>query len=145
VIGLSRPAIYLLDTNTISYIAIDSSPAARRAMDQTMRLHTIAISAITEGEVLLGLAKNPGAKAARLRASAELIFPRIQVLVWDSAAAHSYGTVRARLSSWEKTLSPLDMLIAAHAVSVGAHLVTHDKAFSQVEGLSIVDWATDLS
>ena len=141
VIGSS---IYLLDTNTLSYISIDRSPEARRMMNRAMGDHTIAISAMTEGEVLFGLAKNPGAKAARLRASVDLLFPILLILPWDSAAAHAYGTLRAHLSAVGKPFSTMDTLIAAHALSLDAILVTHDNAFHQVNGLRTVDWATDL-
>ena len=141
---MSGSAIYLLDTNTVSYIAIDRSPAARSSLNRMIRDHSISISAITEGEVLFGLARNPGAKAARLRASVELLFPRLSILPWDSAAARTYGTLRAQLSSSGKSLSLMDMLIAAHALSVDATLVTHDNAFKQVQALRTVDWATDL-
>ncbi len=144
VTGVSSPAIYLLDTNTISYLAIDRSPAARHTLNRVARDHPIAISAITEGEVLFGLARNPGAKVARLRASVDLLFPRLQILPWDSAAARAYGTLRAQLAASGKSLSTMDTLIAAHAVSVDAILVTHDKAFLHVEPLRTVDWATDL-
>ena len=136
--------LYLLDTNTVSYISIDRSPAARHMMNRVIRDHMIAISAITEGEVLFGLAKNPGAKAARLRASVDLLFPRLRILPWDSAAAHAYGTLRAQMSAVGKPLSTMDTLIAAHALSVDAILVTHDNAFKQVHALRTVDWATDL-
>jgi tRNA(fMet)-specific endonuclease VapC len=142
---VSSPAIYLLDTGTVSYIAIDRSQAARHMLDKTIRGNQIAISAITEGEVLFGLAKNPGAKAARLRASVDLLFPRWTILSWDSAAAQTYGPLRAQLSAIGKPLSVMDTLIAAHALSVNAILVTHDKAFRQVEGLRCIDWATDLT
>ena len=142
---LSGPTTYLLDTNTVSYIAIDRSPAARRALNQAMMDHPIAISAITEGEVLFGLAKNPGAKAARLRASVELLFPTLRILPWDSAAARAYGALRAQLFAAGKPLSVMDTLIAAHAIAADAVLVTHDQAFRQVKSLRCVDWATDLS
>ncbi len=141
---MSSPTIYLLDTNAVSYIAIDRSPAARHAMNRAIRDHPIAISAITEGEVLFGLTKNPGAKAARLRASVQLLFPTLRILPWDSAAARAYGTVRAQLSAAGKPLSIMDTLIAAHALSVDAVLVTHDNAFRQVRALRTVDWAADL-
>jgi len=141
---VSSSILYVLDTNTVSYIAIDRSPAARRMLNQALSGHQVAISAITEGEVLFGLAKNPGAKAARLRASVQLLFPRLSILPWDSAAARAYGPMRAKLHAVGKPLSAIDMLIAAHAISVDATLVTHDGAFRQVNGLRCVDWTSDL-
>jgi tRNA(fMet)-specific endonuclease VapC len=62
----------------------------------------------------------------------------------------AYGFLRAKQEGAGKSLGNLDMLIAAHAVSVGAILVTNDKAFLDlaylhVSGLSAtVNWATEL-
>ena len=42
-----------------------------------------------------------------------------------------------------RLLAPLDLLIAAHALSLGAVLVTNDKAFGMVDGLAIEDWSAD--
>jgi tRNA(fMet)-specific endonuclease VapC len=37
-------------------------------------------------------------------------------------------------------LAPIDLLIAAHAISAGATLVTNDSAFAQIPGLPVEDW-----
>lgn len=135
--------LYLLDTNTFAYIVNGRSPAARAAMTSLIEHSPLAISAITEGEVLYGLAKKP--EATRLRAAVESLLATVLVLPWDSAAASAYGTLRAQLSSAGKTLSAMDMLIAAHAIATDAILVTSDKAFAQVEALRpVANWATDL-
>jgi tRNA(fMet)-specific endonuclease VapC len=103
----------------------------------------VAISAITQAEILFGLESKPA--AARLRASVEELFGTLQILAWDYNAAHAYGRLRARLAAPGKSLAALDMLIAAHAASANAVLVTHDKAFLQITtSLNVVDWATDL-
>ena len=112
-------------------------------MDQVRRHHSVAISAIVEGETLYGVARKP--EARRLRSSVENLFSSMSILPWDSAAARAYGTLRAQLSAAGKPLSVMDMLIAAHAVSVDAILVTHDSVFQQVHALRTVDWAADLS
>ncbi len=67
------------------------------------------------------------------------------MLPWDGAAAERYGTIRAATSRTGKLLPPLDLLIAAHALSLGAVLVTNDGAFGMVETLPIEDWSTDPS
>ena len=140
--ALTGHSLYLLDSNMIGYIAGARSSAARRALDQTAKYHEIATSAIVEGEARYGLARKP--EATRIRASVEALLSGINILPWDSAAARVYGVVRAQMSAIGKPLSTIDMLIAAHAVSVDAVLVTHDNAFQQVAGLRTVDWATDL-
>ena len=70
---------------------------------------------------------------------------RILILPWGSAEAESYGVLRARLEAAGKSLDSLDMLIAAHAISANAILVTNDKAFrfAQIPN-GITVWATDI-
>jgi tRNA(fMet)-specific endonuclease VapC len=41
-------------------------------------------------------------------------------------------------------LAPLDLLIGSHALSVGAVLVTNDRAFGQLAGLSVQDWTEEI-
>jgi len=135
--------LYLLDTNTVAYIVNGRSPAARQRMAQQIKHSVIAISAISEAEVLYGLAKNPA--ATRLRSAVEGLFSAIRVLPWDSEAARAYGTLRAKMTVAGKSLSTMAMLIAAHALATDAILVTRDKAFAQVSGLRpTLNWATDL-
>jgi len=135
--------LYLLDTNTVAYAVSGRSPAARRAMADQIKHSNIAISVITEAEMLYGLARKP--EATRLRFAVESLFDTVSILPWDSSAAHAYGTLRARMSNAGKTLSTMDMLIAAHAISTDAILVTSGKTFSQVEALRpTLNWATDI-
>jgi tRNA(fMet)-specific endonuclease VapC len=126
----------------VSYIANGRSPAARHALDRLIGHDVLAMSAIVEGELLYGIARKP--EATRLGASVQALLSMLEILPWDSDAARSYGVVRAQLSSLGKPLSTLDTLIAAHALSIDAVLVTHDSAFQQVPTLRTVDWATDL-
>jgi|SRR5580698_7813192 tRNA(fMet)-specific endonuclease VapC len=135
--------LYLLDTNTVGDIVSGRSKAARLTMSQLIDHSLIAISAITEGELLYGLARKP--EAVRLRAGVEGFLSAIQILPWDSTAARAYATLRARMWATGKSLSNMDMLIAAHAVAVDAILVTRDGAFSHIEALHpVVNWAADI-
>jgi len=130
---------YLLDTNTISQL-IRAHPAVSRRMT-TSPMASLCISAITQGELLFGLAKRPD--ATRLHRAVRELLRRVDVLPWDSAAAERYGSIRAAMTRLGKVLAPLDLLIAAHALSLGAVLVTNDGSFGMVETLSIEDWPTD--
>jgi tRNA(fMet)-specific endonuclease VapC len=55
----------------------------------------------------------------------------VQVLPWTADVADVYGPLRASCAARGVNLGALDVLIAAHAVSAGAILVTRDKTFSQ--------------
>jgi tRNA(fMet)-specific endonuclease VapC len=134
---------YMLDTNTVSYVAKGNSPAARARLEGLGAGERVCISAITEAELHYGLARRPAAQA--LRASVERLLLKFNILPWGSKEAAAYGALRATLEVSGISLSQLDMQIAAHAVAVGAVLVTNDKAFRHVADLGkTVNWATDV-
>ena len=138
---MSGTALFLLDTNMATYILSGRSPAARQTMREAQAYAKIAISAITHGEILFGLARKP--EALRLRAAVDGLLGAVHILPWDAASA--YGKLRADLGAAGKTLAGLDLLIAAHALAMGATLVTHDRAFAHAATfVEVVDWATDL-
>ena len=62
------------------------------------------------------------------------------MLPWDRDVAECYGAVRAELELNGKTLAPLDLQIAAHALCLGAVMVTSDPVFRQVLGLQLEGW-----
>lgn len=126
----------MLDTNTVSNLLKEHPAVSRRVVAAPMA--SLCVSSITEGELLFGLAKRPDAK--RLHLAVRELLRRVDVLPWDSAVAECYGTVRADMARQGKILAPLDLLIATHALSVGAVLVTNDRAFGQVAGLHVEDW-----
>ena len=127
---------YMLDTNTVSHLLREHPAVARRLVAVPMA--SLCISAITEGELLFGLAKRPTAK--QLHVAVREFLRRVDVLPWDSTAAEHYGAVRADMARQGKVLAPLDLLIATHALSVDAVLVTNDRAISQMTHLHIEDW-----
>lgn len=71
-------------------------------------------------------------RPVRLSALVRQFLLRVEVLDWDRNAAAAYGDLRADCERAGVSLSPVDMMIAAHAVSADAVLVTRDKAFGQV-------------
>ena len=128
---------YMLDTNTVSQLLKANPAVARRVVAAPMA--SLCISVVTECELLFGLAKRPDAK--RLHAAVRQFLLRVDVLPFDSATAEHYGAIRASMEKVGKSLSPLDLMIAAHALDAGAILVTSDRAFKQVPKLKIENWA----
>lgn len=125
----------MLDTNVAGHIIRGPSPAVR---DHLLRAPDVCISVVTEAEILFGLAKKPG--AVGLRKGAEMFLAHIEVLSWTRATARAHGPLRARLEASGKPLGAIDTLIAAHALAEDATLVTADRAFDRVPGLSLEDW-----
>ena len=127
---------YMLDTNTVSHLIKEHPVVVRRVVDTPMA--SLCISSITEGELLFGLANRPDAR--RLHLAVREFLRRVDALPWNSEIAAQYGTVRADMVRQGKTLAPLDLLIATHALAIGAVLVTNDGAFAQVANLHVEDW-----
>lgn len=127
---------YMLDTNTVSHLLKEHPPVMRRLASVPMA--SLCISAVTAGELHLGLAKRPD--AARLHLAIGEFLRRVDAIPWDGVVAKRYGSVRADLIRAGKALGPLDLLIATHALCVDAVLVTNDRVFGQVADLQIEDW-----
>lgn len=128
---------YMLDTNIVSHFIKATSPNVDGHMRNTP-MSSICISAITEAELLYGLAKKPEAKGLQKAVVGFLL--RVKILPWDSAASRAYGELRARIERQGTPLGNLDLLIASNSVGAGTVLVTNDQAFYKIAGLNLVDW-----
>ncbi len=135
--------LYLLDTNTVSYILKGASAAARKRLSSLGDSEVACISSISEGELWYGLDRVGGGE--RRRNALRLFLGRMKVLPWDSDAAMVYGVFRSKQEAMGRPLGPLDTQIAAHAIAAGAVLVSSDAAFKHAVGLPGLEaWATDL-
>jgi len=126
----------MLDTNIVSCLIKGHPKVLARITSGYMT--DLCVSAITEGELLFGLAKRP--KAKRLHHAVRELLQCVDVLAWESVAAQSYGNLRAAMERRGQVMAPLDMLIASHAISINAVLITTDRSFSMVSGLHVEDW-----
>jgi len=135
---MTKMQLYMLDTNTASYI-IKGKPAAVREHLRKVPMASVCISSITQAELLHGVAKKPEAKHLPIAIN-EFLFC-VESLPWNSDAAEAYAALRASCECEGTPLGTMDMLIAAHAVSVGAVLVTNDQAFYKIKHhLPLENW-----
>ena len=129
---------YLLDTNIVSHVIRGDRPEISRRL-ASFPMEEIAISAVTEGELLYGLARRN--YPALLTERVHQFLLRVDVLAWDHDVSRTYGDLRAACETRGVSLAPLDMMIAAQAVAANAVLVTNDKAFSRVpDTLRMENW-----
>src|SRR5512138_2127438 len=128
----------LLDTNICIYI-IKQQPANVIKRFLEYQIGDIGISSITLSELRYGVAKSAH-REKNAKALDEFIIP-LEVTPYDEAAAHVYGDIRATLEKAGTPIGSLDMLIAAHAVSLGIPLVTNNiREFLRVPSLDIINW-----
>lgn len=128
---------YLLDTNTASYIIKGNIPAVRLRLTQ-VPMTQVSISSITEAELRFGAARRP--EAAKLHQIIGEFLLRVTILPWDSKAAQEYASLRAALERLGQPIGNFDLMIAAHALAVGAILVTNDLVFARIKKLKTENW-----
>jgi tRNA(fMet)-specific endonuclease VapC len=128
---------YLLDTNTVSHFIRTNTPAVQNLLAK-IRLEQVAVSTLTEAELLFGLARKP--EAIRLAHSVREFLLDAIIMPWDSKAAHQYAEIRAELEQSGQLMGNLDMMIAAQALAENIVLVTNDAAFRRIKRLNIEDW-----
>ncbi len=129
---------YLLDTNICIYL-IRRKPEIVLKRIQGLQVSDLGISSITLSELEYGVAKSRKQEQNKL-ALTEFLTP-IEIMPFDDMAAKHYGELRAYLEKRGIPIGSLDMLIAAHAVSLQSTLVTNNESeFSRVPGLKIENW-----
>ncbi|MBK8387641.1 MAG: type II toxin-antitoxin system VapC family toxin [Candidatus Accumulibacter sp.] len=128
----------MLDTNIRIYL-INTRPPEVLARFHQYRLGDIGLSSVVAAELAFGVAKSA---SVRNRQALEMFLAPLQVLPFDMAALWAYGDLRADLERLGEPIGSLDTLIAAHALSVNAVLVTNNtREFSKVRGLQLENWA----
>lgn len=128
----------MLDTNICIYL-IKQQPAAVLKRFLEYQVGDIGISSITLSELRYGVAKSAH-REKNAKALDEFVIP-LEVVSFDEEAAHVYGDIRSALEKAGTPIGAMDMLIAAHAVSLGTPLVTNNtREFVRIPTLTIIDW-----
>jgi len=128
---------YMLDTNICIYLMKHQPPEVAERFAQCF-VGEVVISAITLAELEYGVACS-GASKDHNQAALDGLLDDIVVAAFEARAARSYGPLRA--SHRERNKDALDKLIAAHAVALGATLVTNNEAdFRAYPGLKVENW-----
>src|ERR1700735_1706763 len=133
--------IYLLDTNALTRFARGIDLGIARKIDENAL--DCRISSIAWFELRYGAARSPDPSKAipRLKFIRNAI-PAIED--FDEHAAQKAAEVRVALESMRpnaQPIGPYDVLLAGHALAMGAVLVTHNtREFVRVPGLSLENW-----
>ena len=129
---------YMLDTNICIYV-IKHKPKTVFQKLQNINPEDVCISSVTYAELVHGVEKSAAVEKNRLALS--MLLANMEILDFDVDAADCYGKIRAVLEKKGTPIGPLDMMIAAHAQSLGYTVVTNNvKEFSRVSALQIENW-----
>jgi tRNA(fMet)-specific endonuclease VapC len=128
----------MLDTNICIYL-IKQQPPTILERFLAHPVGDIGISSITAAELAYGVSKSR--HATKNRHALEQFLAPLEVAAFDQGAAWAYGRLREHLEAKGTPIGSMDMLIAAHALSLGVRLVSNNlREFRRVPGLRLDNW-----
>lgn len=131
--------MFILDTDICSYIMRRSSARLLERI-RAVSLDDQAVSIVTVAELLFGIRLS--ARLVQAKDAFDAFIPHLAVLDWDYSAAEHYAEIRADLKRRGSPIGSNDLMIAAHARSLDATLVTNNvREFRRVTGLRVENWA----
>jgi tRNA(fMet)-specific endonuclease VapC len=127
----------LLDTNICIYI-INAKPPRVLAHFHRFRLGEIGLSSVVAAELAYGVAKSG---SPRNREALAMFLAPLEIMPFGESAVWTYGDICADLERRGQSIGSLDTMIAAHALSLNATLVTNNtREFRRVNGLQLENW-----
>ncbi|KAF0143544.1 MAG: PilT protein domain-containing protein [Nitrospirae bacterium] len=129
---------FMLDTNTCIYIIKQKSPQVLKHF-KAYSVGEIGISSITLAELRFGVEKSQYIQKNQEALDA-FILP-LEIADFDEKAAKAYGEIRAEIEKAGNPIGSMDMMIGAHALSLGLTLVTNNtREFRKIKHLKVTDW-----
>ena len=129
---------YMLDTNTCVFL-MKGKPASVRHRLATLGEARVCLSSLVVSELWFGVYNS--SRIERNTQALECFLEPFEELAYGKEANRIYGRQRALLKKAGTPIGSLDMLIAAHALTENAVLITNNiREFSRIEGLKLEDW-----
>lgn len=130
--------LYMLDTDTCAFVLRRTSETLLERI-QAVPVVQQVMSVVTYAELLYGV--QVSSKKKMNQAAVEALTLHLAVLEWTRDAARYYAEIRADLKRKGTMIGANDLMIAAHARSLGAIVVTNNiKDFARVKGLKVENW-----
>jgi tRNA(fMet)-specific endonuclease VapC len=132
----------MLDTDICIFVLKNRDEKLNRKFKVIQRL---SISSATYGELCYGIENGAETLRQERYEQLDLFTQKITIEPWHEEAARHYGSIRAILKKEGRIIGNNDLLIAAHARSLDAVLVTNNtKEFARVSDLTIEDWTQQI-
>ncbi len=133
--------MYMLDTYICIYVLKKHSDKLRHKFKA---IKNICISSVTYGELCFGIENGDNSRREARWEQLDLFTQRLIIDPWDEDAARHYGSIRALLKKQGTPIGNNDLLIASHARSLNAVLVTNNiREFNRVPDLSLENWVSE--
>jgi tRNA(fMet)-specific endonuclease VapC len=131
----------MLDTNICIYV-LKKHP--RYLLDRFNQSKKIHISSIVYAELCAGITLSPKHLQAVRQIQLQEFITLTTLQSWNEKAAIAYANIRADLKVKGTPIGNMDMLIAAHALSLNSTLVTNNvREFGRVVDLKLENWVIE--
>ncbi len=101
----------------------------------------VVICSVVRGEIRYGIERLPqGTRRQELAAKAAKLFAVLPCEPVPEKAGDHYATIKLARQQKGLTLDENDLWIAATALSLGAVLISRDRDFQQIDGLTVHGW-----
>jgi tRNA(fMet)-specific endonuclease VapC len=128
----------MLDTNICIYVLKKRPPTVLERFSAHKTLH---ISSIVYAELCSGIEKSPAKNRPEREQQLAYFLSLLNIHAWDEAAGDVYAKLHTELQRTGQMIGNMDLLIAAHAKSLDATLVSNNlKEFSRIAGLKLENW-----
>lgn len=128
---------YMLDTNAVSDLVRNPQGAVAKRIARAGE-HTVCTSIVVACELRYGAVKKG---SPRLSAQLEAVLEVLPVLALEPDADQVYASIRTGLERAGTPVGANDLLIAAHAKTLGLTLITDNRReFDRVPGLTVRSW-----
>jgi tRNA(fMet)-specific endonuclease VapC len=129
---------YMLDTNICIYV-IKRRPEAVLQKFTAHAVGDLGLSIVTLADLEYGAARS--SQKGKNRAALEQFVSPLEIAAFDREAASVYGSIRAAVERRGAPVGSMDLLIAAHAISLGVPVVTNNvKEFRRIPELRVENW-----
>ncbi len=130
--------MYMLDTNICIYVLKNHSDTLRHKFKV---MKNLCISAVTYAELCFGIENGKFSMRQQRQEQLDTFTGLLLIEALGPGVGPYYGRLRSALKQQGSPIGNNDLFIAAHALSLGAVLVTNNvREFSRVPDLTVENW-----
>ena len=132
--------VFLLGTSIVSEL-MREHPGVTASLMRLSSTDRVVVCPVVHGEIRYGIERlAPGSRRRDLEVKAARLFDAVPCVPIAEAAANHYASLKTATRTHGLSLDENDLWIAATARTLGATLVSRDRDFSRLGGLTTVDW-----
>lgn len=132
---------FILDTNAVSAL-MKGDPGIIDRLKQRSK-GEVSVPQPVLAEIAYGIERLPKSKRkAALQERFDLVRSELARSTWSDEVSECFGRIKATLEKKGQRIEDFDAAIAAHALAIGATLITANlDHMTRIPGLTVEDWS----